>query len=158
MHKSVETIRSKQIYDARIPAHMRKSKQEAQAPTTKPNSYMSFASRIAKGRDAADTLTTLLEGTTMIEGVDKSQVIVWLQKAQDVVSTRADQIDVIEEKKKFQDLAGILKEAIPGESLNEEDIDRTLALLKQRIVVESDDSDHLKSLKNHLLNQIQLML
>jgi hypothetical protein len=134
-------------------------------PTVKRNPYTGFMatmSRVQEQNSAIEgDVKKLTEGTDKLivnEMVSKEQVRAWLDRAQSVISERSDQIHTTEEKEKFLTLSSVIKNFTPVAEASDEDVMRSLNNLKQNIKVEENDSDHLSSVKRHLVAEIEKML
>lgn len=88
----------------------------------------------------------------------RNKVVTWLENVVNVLNDRADDSNNSEKKDSFQALALTIKSSIPNEMMSVEDIGRTLSLLKQRISIKEEDSDHLKALKSHILTELTKFL
>jgi hypothetical protein len=161
---NLERHKAQMLLQARMPKHLQgKTPQE---PTVKPNSYTSFNRNLAKAQEAASA-NAAIEGdvkkiqesaTTVTETVSSKEVRAFLERASSVVSERSDQIHNTDERDSFLLLSNLIKDHTPLPEATDEDVMRSLASLKQQIVVDEKDSDHLSAVKNHLRAEIDKML
>jgi hypothetical protein len=167
-----QKIKSDLIYSNRLPPWRRGNKENSKPQASKVNSYTRVQSVISKALSQESVVNKLTEdldipgmpnfpddsgSSTGISNLGK-ETVMWLSKASQVISDRAGQVQNIDEKKKWESLSLTIKNAIPSEHATDDQIQQGLYLLKQKIVVDPLDSQHLNSVKNHLLNEINRIL
>jgi hypothetical protein len=152
-------IRSKILFAAQRPPHMRVRETSTGKEVLRSQGLNRFRNAIEKGRVIVEKAQKLTESLGAIkEAANAQDAKAWLEKAYLVVSERSDLIENVEEKRAFQELASLLKESIPLPEASDEDVQRGLSILRQRIHVATEDSEQLRTVKKHLLGEIGKIL
>lgn len=150
MNYNGSKISANHIYLSKFPAWRQKEvlnrlndKEQPLKFADRKNIYTSFTDRIEASEGVKKE--SLRESNDAV-----NNVITWLEKTYNIISDRSDILNNTEERQRFKELALIVKEAIPNENIEPQDVERYLILLKQKIEIGDEDSEHLKKLKNHI--------
>ena len=119
--------------------------------------FLSFKERVESSYNNVGN-SVKKESLTESDSDLRNKVITWLENVVSVLNDRADETNNSEKKDSFQALALTIKSSIPNEMMDVDDIGRTLSLLKQRISIREEDSDHMKAIKNHILTELTKFL
>jgi hypothetical protein len=144
--------RESRIYLSRLSPSQRakikaaeKEKREKAAEPKKENAGVRFSRIVA-------------ESGLVVEGLDPSQAITWLNQAYQTIVNRSEEITMLPEKEEYTNLATLIQAAIPTSDATPESVSSNLNILRQQIQLKEDDSEMLRKLKAHLIKSISQVL
>src|SRR5262252_11200554 len=112
-----------------------------------------------KAENAGTRFTRIVaESGLVVEGLDPSQAITWLNQAYQTIVNRSEEITMLPEKEEYTKLATLIQAAIPTSDASPETVSSNLNILRQQIQLKEDDSEMLRKLKAHLIKSISQVL
>jgi hypothetical protein len=98
------------------------------------------------------------ESGYVVEGLDVSRAITWLNQAYQTIIDRSEEITMLPEKEEYTKLATVIQAAIPVNNAPPESVASNLNILRQQIQLKEDDSEMLRKLKAHLIKALSEVL